>query len=279
MGTLTARSGVRTVMVGLIVLTSVACVKRSEFEALSQRAQELEEQLETANTRNQELEEQVQTLTAENGTLSDRLRALGENVEELRSREGQLTSDLEAARRRAEELARRERQHAERLATMRSMLGRFREMIASGRLRVRIVRGRMVIEMSSNILFDSGSADLREEGEQTLAEVAAVLRDIPNRDFQVAGHTDNVPIRRSRFRDNWHLSAARALEVVEFLQEQGVDPRHLSAAGYSEYAPASSNETEDGRAANRRIEIVLMPNLDELPDLSALEEEIEGGNQ
>jgi chemotaxis protein MotB len=263
----------RFTIVGVVALLASACYK-GRFEECTRRGQELQGQLDQANTRNQELDEQVQALTADNGTLSDRLRALGEDVSELRAREGQLSTDLEAAQRRAEELARRERAAADRLNTMRSMLGRFRDMIASGRLRVRIVRGRMVIEMSSNILFDSGSADLSTQGEETLAEVAAVLRDIPNREFQVAGHTDNVPIRLSRFRDNWHLSTSRALEVVQYLQEQGVDPRHLSATGYSEFAPATSNDSEDGRAANRRIEIVLMPNLDELPDLSSLEQEI-----
>lgn len=258
----------RFLVVGIVAVMATACYK-GRYEECTQRTQELEGQLEQANTRGRELQEQVEALTAENGTLTDRLRDLGEDVSTL-------STDLEAARRRAEELARRERAHAERLATMRAMLGRFRDMIASGRLRVRIVRGRMVIEMSSNILFDSGSADLSGGGEETLAEVASVLRDIPNREFQVAGHTDNVPIRRSRFRDNWHLSTSRALEVVQFLQEQGVNAQHLSAAGYSEFAPAASNETDEGRTANRRIEIVLMPNLDELPDLSSLEQELEG---
>ncbi len=273
MGSGTASRAGRFVLIGLVVIAAVACYK-SDFEAATARVQELEGELEEANSRNSQLQEQVQALTAENGTLSDRLRALGEDVSQLRAEAGQLTTDLEAARSRAEELARRERQHAERLATMRAMLGRFHDMIASGRLRVRIVRGRMVIEMSSNILFDPGSADLSEEGEDALAEVASVLRDIRNRDFQVAGHTDNVPITRSRrFRDNWSLSTGRAREVVAFLQEQGVNPQHLSAAGYSEFAPAATNDTEDGRQANRRIEIVLMPNLDELPDLSSLEQE------
>ena len=92
-----------------------------------------------------------------------------------------------------------------------------------------------------------------------------------DRDFQVAGHTDNEPIRRSRFTSNWELSTVRALEVVQYLQEQGVTPTHLSAAGYSEFAPVAQNDSEDGRTENRRIEIVLMPNYDELPDLSGLE--------
>lgn len=273
MGSRTAFKAGRLVLIGLVAMAATACYK-SDFEAATARVRELETELEGVNGRNQQLQEQVQALTAENGTLSDRLRALGEDVSQLRARTGQLTTDLEAAHSRAEELARRERLHAERLATMRAMLGRFRDMIASGRLRVRIVRGRMVIELSSNILFDPGSADLSDEGEEALAEVAAVLRDIANRDFQVAGHTDNVPITRSRrFSDNWSLSTGRAREVVSFLQEQGVNPQHLSAAGYSEFAPAASNDTEDGRQANRRIEIVLMPNLDELPDLSSLEQE------
>jgi chemotaxis protein MotB len=258
-------------MCGAVVLAAACGPSQEDFDARGARIEELEGQLQEASRRYQQAQEQIETLTAENGAMSERLTALGEDVSALRSRAGQLTTDLEEAQRRAEELARRERQHQERLATFRGMLCRFQAMIQSGRLRVRIVRGRMVIEMPSNILFRSGSANLSDEGEEALTEVAGVLSSIQGRDFQVAGHTDNVPIRRSRFRSNWQLSTARALEVVEFLQEHGVAPAHLSAAGYSEHAPSASNDSEEGRAANRRIEIVLMPNLDELPDLSGLE--------
>jgi chemotaxis protein MotB len=252
----------------------VACVKRSEYETCTRRAGELESQLEEANTRNQQLDERNQELTADNGRMTDRLRALGENVEELRAQSGQLSTDLESERRRLEECALQIARHESRLDKMREIVGRFRDMVASGRLRVKIVNGRLVLEMSSNILFGSGSADLSDEGEQTLAELGNLLRGIPDRHFQVAGHTDNEPIRRSRFANNWQLSTARALEVVEFLQQEGVQARYLSAAGYSEFAPVTTNDTEGGRAANRRIEVVLMPNLDELPDFSSLENEI-----
>jgi chemotaxis protein MotB len=244
---------------------------RANYEARGRRIQELEGQLAECTQNYQQAQEQIESLTAENAAMSERLTALGEDVTNLRSRAGQLSADLEAARARAEELARRERQQQERLAAFRTMLCRFRAMIESRQLRVRIVRGRMVIELPSNILFSSGSADLSEEGEAALNQVAAVLREIPNRDFQVAGHTDNEPIRRSRFTSNWELSTVRALEVVEYLQEQGVTPTHLSAAGYSEFAPVAQNDSEEGRTENRRIEIVLMPNYDELPDLSGLE--------
>jgi chemotaxis protein MotB len=147
-------------------------------------------------------------------------------------------------------------------------------MIASGQLRVRIQRGRMVVELSENILFDSGKADLKKEGQAALQEVAGVLASIADRDFQIAGHTDNIPIKSARFPSNWELSTARAVTVARFLASQSVPANRLSAAGYAESQPVASNDTPEGRAQNRRIEIVLMPNLDELPNLSALEGEV-----
>jgi chemotaxis protein MotB len=144
-------------------------------------------------------------------------------------------------------------------------------MIASGKLRVRIVRGRMVVELSENILFDSGKSELKKEGTAALQEVAGVLSSIPDREFQIAGHTDNVPIKSAKFPSNWGLSTARAVTVARSLASQGVPANRLSAAGYAESQPVASNDTPEGRAQNRRIEIVLMPNLDELPDLSSLE--------
>jgi chemotaxis protein MotB len=151
------------------------------------------------------------------------------------------------------------------------MIRKFKSMIASGKLRVRIDRGRMVVELAENILFDSGKADLKPEGKEALKEVADVLASIPDRNFQIAGHTDNIPIRSARFPSNWELSTARAVTVTRFLAEAGVDGQRVSAAGYAEMHPVADNSTPDGRQQNRRIEIVLMPNLDELPDLSSLE--------
>ncbi len=154
------------------------------------------------------------------------------------------------------------------------MLEKFKALIEGGKLKVKIKGGKMMLELPSAILFESGKADLSEMGKATLSEVAAVLVDIPDREFQVAGHTDNVPIKSNKFPSNWELSTARAVEVVKFLQAMGVQPTSLSAAGYAEYKPSVGNDTEDGKAQNRRIEIILMPNLDELPDLSSLESEL-----
>ena len=100
-----------------------------------------------------------------------------------------------------------------------------------------------------------------------------MLASIQNRDFQIAGHTDNKPIKSARFPSNWELSTARGVAVTRFLAANGVPETRLSAAGYADTQPVASNDTPEGRAQNRRIEIVLMPNLDELPDLSSLEQQ------
>jgi chemotaxis protein MotB len=145
-------------------------------------------------------------------------------------------------------------------------------MISAGQLRVRTVRGRMVIELPAGILFDSGRAELRVEGQQVLRQVASVLAQIRERDFLVAGHTDNVQLGHGgRFADNWELSAARALNVVRFLAANNVAAVHLGGAGYAEYQPARPNDNDENRAQNRRVEVILMPNIEELPDLSSLD--------
>ena len=121
--------------------------------------------------------------------------------------------------------------------------------------------------MSDDVLFDSGRASINENGKTVLQQLAAVLKDLDDREFLVAGHTDDVPISSARFQDNWELSTARSTNVVRYLAEEGVSPETLAAAGYSKYDPIASNKSKKGRAKNRRIEIILMPKLEELPEL------------
>jgi chemotaxis protein MotB len=198
------------------------------------------------------------------------LRELGVSNQELNERLNIAGVEKGELQRALDELRAREKQAQARLAVFTEMVNKFKAMIDSGKLRVRVVRGRMVVELSENILFDSGKAALKKEGQDALSEVAAVLVSIPNRDFQIAGHTDDIPIKSAKFPSNWELSTARAVEVTRFLVTKGVDAARVSAAGYAETQPVASNAEADGRQQNRRIEIVLMPNLDELPDLSSL---------
>jgi chemotaxis protein MotB len=232
-------------------------VKRDRIDQLTRALDNLEQD-------HRELQDRFKGVASENADLTERLRQMGMSVEDSKKSVQDLNKMIE-------DLRNKERQAQTRLQTFRNMIEKFANMIASGKLRVRIVRGRMVVELSENILFDSGKADLKKDGELALTEVATVLTSIPDREFQIAGHTDNVPIKSAKFPSNWELSTARAVRVARYLAAGGVPSSRLSAAGYAESQPVASNDTPEGRAQNRRIEIVLMPNLEELPDLSKLE--------
>jgi chemotaxis protein MotB len=122
--------------------------------------------------------------------------------------------------------------------------------------------GKLTVNILDRVLFASGEADITVEGQAVLRKVADVLGSFSDRQVQVIGHTDNVPIRTARFPSNWELSAARAIAAVRFLSEQAdVDPRRLGALGYGEFHPIADNATSEGRAQNRRIAIVILPEL------------------
>ena len=244
---------------------SVGCgYSEEEMQVKRDRIDQLTRALDKLEQDHRELQDRFKAVAAENADMGERLRQMGMNIEDSKKSMSDLNKMIE-------DLRAKERQAQQRLQTFRNMIEKFRRMIEAGQLRVRIVRGRMVVELSENILFDSGRADLKKEGQTALSEVAGVLASIPDREFQIAGHTDNVPIKSAKFPSNWELSTARAVTVARFLASKGVPENRLSAAGYADTQPVASNDAPEGRQQNRRIEIVLMPNLDELPDLSALE--------
>jgi chemotaxis protein MotB len=120
------------------------------------------------------------------------------------------------------------------------------------------LQGKLTVNILDRILFDSGEAILKPDGEVVMRKIAALLAEHPGIKIHVIGHTDNVPIR-SRFASNWELSTARALAAVHFLTEKaGVDPRRVGAVGYGEYRPIADNATAEGRAKNRRIAITIL---------------------
>ncbi len=127
-----------------------------------------------------------------------------------------------------------------------------------GRLGVRSEQQEIVISLSDNMLFDPASARLREESLAALNHVAGLLRDLSN-DVRVEGHTDSIPLDTDAYASNWELSSARATEVLRYLTEQaGIDPKRLHAAAYADTRPIADNATPDGRAKNRRADIVIV---------------------
>lgn len=114
----------------------------------------------------------------------------------------------------------------------------------------------VVVTFSDAILFSSGSAEIKKEAFDVLEKLSKTLNTVPGR-IIIEGHTDNVPISGGKYSSNWELSTARAASVLHFFITKGVDPNRFAIAGYGEYRPVASNETEDGRAKNRRVELVI----------------------
>jgi chemotaxis protein MotB len=134
--------------------------------------------------------------------------------------------------------------------------------LASKQVAIKELEGKLTLTLVESILFDSGKAVVKQEGVDALQKVADVLKNTKDQEIVVAGYTDNVPIKGTLVKvypTNWELSAARAISVVKILTTDGVDPKLMSAAGYGEYRPIAENDTPEGRAKNRRMEIVLMP--------------------
>jgi chemotaxis protein MotB len=213
------------------------------------------------------LHKQLDDATALSGELKKRLEKLGQNVDKLTSEKGQLAQGLDEAKARLDEMRKQKAAAEARAATFRQLVARLRSMIDGGKLKVVIREGRMLIALPNDVLFDSGKTSIKPEGQAALGQVAQVLATIPDRHFLVAGHTDDLPIHTAHFRSNWDLSTARAVEVAQLLIARGMKPQVLAAAGYGEFDPVAPNDGTDHRAQNRRIEIVLQPNLSDLPPL------------
>jgi chemotaxis protein MotB len=171
-----------------------------------------------------------------------------------------LTSELVGLRQRADELQQQIEQATQaRLGFEQQM----RAELESRDVTISELQGRLTVSILDRVLFDSGEARLKAEGQAVLLKIGQVFSRYPNRQIQVIGHTDNVPIRGRTpegFTDNWALSAGRATAAVRYLRDSaGVDPKRLSAVGCGEFRPVADNATAEGRALNRRIAVVLLP--------------------
>jgi chemotaxis protein MotB len=185
----------------------------------------------------------------------------------LRNRVADLETIRDQLQRTSSELQQQVAEKEKELLALRStqdeLVDDLKQEIADRQIQVERIKDHLRVEMVDEILFDSGEATLKPAGVAVIKKVGAVLKKAANRPIEVQGHTDNVPIRGALtklFATNWELSAARATNVARVLQDQAsVDPAQLSATAYAEYKPRASNDTEEGRRQNRRIEILLGP--------------------
>jgi chemotaxis protein MotB len=147
-------------------------------------------------------------------------------------------------------------------STYESLLEKMKSEISKGQVTISELKGKLTVNMVDSILFDSGKAEVKKGGLEILGKVISILKDVKDKAIRIEGHTDNVQISRTlakRYPTNWELSAARAINVARYLQDEGIDPGQLSAVAYGEGKPVATNDTAEGKAKNRRIEIILVP--------------------
>ncbi len=207
-------------------------------------AQECEEKQFQVESENQEMKKYIQSLEVDNKDLQKTYDWLAAEVkrkmdalEALKQTQAELNQKLEREVRRGEIL-------------------------------IKEIRGNLVVDVTDRILFDSGEAELNEQGQEVLKKVGETLKQISDKVIQVGGHTDSLPISdrlKNEFPSNWELSTARASQVVRFLQEKAKVPgNRLVASGFAQFRPVASNATRRGRRLNRRIEIVLLSKVEDL---------------
>ena len=205
------------------------------------------------------------------GELTNCNAGLTQAADQKKQVDGQLArvaKDLNATQDELTALRAARAEQEKRMAAIQAIQSEFAKMIDTGQLAVRSRRGSFVLELPSEVLFPSASADLSEKGQLAVLEVGLILKKFPDRRFLVVGHTDNQALKGSpTFTDNWQLSTARALTVTRFMVKAGMKPSALIAAGVGEHDPITDNKDARDRQRNRRIEIQLMPQLSELPPL------------
>jgi len=245
----------------VVLVLSAGCVKKSTYQKALDQIKDLQGQVAKNN-------DQIKTLSDQLKEAQDKLDQLNEATRNKEAQLGKLKGEKAATEAELAELRRQKEAAEKRVAAYRALQEKFRKLIDTGKLQVVFRNGQMTLNLPSGILFPSGSETLSKDGEAALSDVVSVLKDFGDRRFMVAGHTDNQPIHTHKFPNNWYLSTARANSVVQFMIAQGFPAKSLAAAGYGEFDPIADNATPDGREQNRRIEIILVPNLEELPSLT-----------
>lgn len=282
----------RLLILGLLIGFSLAmggCVSMGRFEQKEQEALNLDKNLKT-------LQQQYDDLKKENDGLKARIEKLNSDVTGLAGEKEKLTADtqeldkvlksskseslmkISELRQRVadlegenaklkQDIANLQKTKEEEVkkvsSTLEEMTERMKEQIAKGDLTIRELRGKLTVDMKAAVLFDSGKAEVKPEGVEVLNKMIDTFKSLKGKVIRIEGHTDNKPISGAlakKYPTNWELSAARAINVTRYLEQQGVDPHILSAVAYGEYQPKpeADNNTEEGRASNRRIEIILV---------------------
>lgn len=267
------------VLIGLFVpLLIISCVPKRQLLAAQAALQSARTDSNLLANKVTQLQKTIADLTQNSATLQENLNSLKNQLDATsKDAAGKIASQQSMLNKSKEEIALQQ----QKLASLQGLLEQqkknadaLRQKMAdalvkfnSNELTVAVKNGKVYVSLQESLLFPSGSAVVNPKGKEALGKLAEVLNTNPEINVNIEGHTDSIPIR-TRFEDNWALSTARATSIVRILtKDYKVDPIRVIASGHSQYDPLESNANADGRARNRRTEIILTPKLDELYNL------------
>lgn len=255
----------------LICFIFAACVSKNQHVAVQNQLAATQAQLEGEQKELADLQDKYRKLLDANmallNTIEDLKFELRQEKTAVSEKEVAIT-ELDLLKRKMEtdlkeQLAEKEKEIAELTKTRREIENNLKEQIQQRDIKIEEIEGKLKVTFVDKILFGSGSVDIRPKGKEVLLKLAESFKDVEDEAIVVEGHTDDVQIGKAlqaRFPTNWELSTARAAAVVRFLQDTaGIRPERLTASGFGQYQPVASNETEEERSQNRRIEIILVP--------------------
>lgn len=250
----------------------------SDYDALKNQKEILDNELASVQNRYKNLDESYNVLSTQSSKkLAEQSQKNKELLVQLEEKERKLALESDRLEKLQNELAQRSNQINELqdlINAKEAQMQQLKNAISSALLNfegkgLTVVQknGKIYVSMENKLLFDSGSWAVGSEGKNAVEKLASVLSKNPDINVLIEGHTDNVPYAGATIIDNWDLSVKRATAIVRILQNKGVNPTQITAAGRSEYVMVGSNATAEGKAKNRRIEIILAPNLDEISKL------------
>lgn len=275
----------------MISFILIGCVSTDKYEELKKSCEEKEKscqeelRFEKEKFAKQEEEnknelkvkqDKINELLKEKLSLRSSMSQMEGSVDELSQEKAELEKQKKEMEQALEELKKRKEESEARIAEFKGLLDKFKAFIDTGKLKIKIIDGRMVIVLSSDVLFTSGSKALSTNGKKAVAEVTEILAKIENRKFQVEGHTDSDKLRVIG-QTNWNLAAERAINVLNTMISSGMPEAKISAASFGDSRPLVPNTTKANKAQNRRIEIVVVPDLSLLPgydDLKRMANEV-----
>lgn len=235
----------------LLLIAFSGCVTSGKYKTLEAKETKTAADLEASKLELGAAKTKISELNGKLGIADTQRSQLQDSVNEMK-----LAMD---------QLKKRRQETEKRLAEYKELTSKFSQLVNSGKLSVKMVQGRMTVALSTDILFSSGSAKLSAEGVSAIKEVTQLLKTLDGRKFQIEGHSDNVPMKSESFASNWELASARAVTVLKTMLDAGMPAPQVSAASYADTQPVADNSTSEGKKLNRRISIVIVPDLSGLP--------------